>query len=100
MNDTIEHLEQRDDVKKTEYTHIGDDQYSHVTVEMWHDAEALHALFHKGCDNTISERGLMDVAEERALVVRTTKTDALTKLKSMHGDNLDYEYDVHSDQNS
>jgi len=99
MPNAIEYLEERDDVKKTEYTRLSDDQFSHVKVEMWHDVEGLHYLFERARQGNNSTKGLNKVAEERALAVRETTTlfkamypKVLDRLKEESEKNEDYEY--------
>jgi len=66
MSDPIEYPNERDDVAKTEYTRRHVDK-GRVTVELWHDAEGLQAIFQKAMDGVVSPRGLQEYAKERAL---------------------------------
>jgi hypothetical protein len=85
MVDTIEYLNERDDVEKTEYQRrkVGEE---HITVELWHDPEGLQAIFQKAMDAGHSPRGIQEFAKERALAVRETRLSNDARMSAMYPD--------------
>jgi hypothetical protein len=71
MEDPIEYLNERDDVKKTEYTRVGSDS-GRIKIELWHDVTGLKRLFDRAIQGNTSEKGLRKFAEDCALVKRET----------------------------
>jgi len=84
-NDTIEHIDNRDDVVKTEHTRRTPS--AEVTVEMWHDAESLGDLLIEFLEGPpVSPNAILDSAEDRALAVRETRIDSTKKLETLYPD--------------
>jgi len=102
MDDIIEQLDERDDVSKTEY-----DQHrtgeGRVTVEMWHDTDALQRIAERAITGAVlSQKGMQKLAEDEALIIRETRMenvpvkslypDIVEQLKQESEKNEDYEY--------
>jgi len=102
MDDLIERLDERDDVAKTEYEQHRADE-GRVTVEMWHDTEALQRIAERAITGiALSQKGMQKLAEDEALVIRETRMenvpvkslypDIVEQLKEESDKNEDYEY--------
>lgn len=99
MTTAIEHLEERDDVVKTEYTRteVGEGE---TEVEMWHDIDSLQRITERVITGTaLSQKGMEKLSKKEALAVRKTTTSfkamypkVLDRLKEEAYKSDNYEY--------
>jgi hypothetical protein len=101
MDELIEALEARDDVKKFTKEIIDGEQ---KRIEIWLDADGMARVLQPEKISQVSERGVRERLREEALLVRETslqgrlaKATVTQQLKKLHSTGDTFEYTVSGD---